>query len=446
MTKRVTVIGSGPGGYKSALWAEEKGLDVTLIEKGEIGGVCTNSGCIPSKALLSVGESIDVVKGAGRRGVDVTLNSIDIDKINKIRNRAIQISRKGIKKHLDESEIEIIKGEAEVVSGTEIKVGGEILESDHIIIATGSKPIVLPFLEIDEDNILTSKGALAPKEIPNSMVIIGGGYIGVEMASIFSSMGTEVTVVELMDRLLPQMDEDLSMGAEKLLKRKRVKVLTRSKVVGYEGKGPFTIKVESMDGDEQREMKADKILCTVGRKPNLPKMDLDILDENGSISVDDRMKTDIETVYAVGDVNGKSMLAHSAYKQAQIAVDDIIGDEQKGFSEYHVPAGLYTHPEIGSVGLTEEQAKKEFKDVQVEKFSVSATGRGSSTGQRLGSAKIIEVEERIVGVHLMCPAAVDIIMEVVVAMRNGMSARELADIIHPHPTFSETIYEAAKKF
>ncbi|MFW6040833.1 MAG: dihydrolipoyl dehydrogenase [Thermoplasmatota archaeon] len=443
MTEKLTVIGSGPGGYKSAILAAENGLDVTLIEKRDIGGVCTNRGCIPSKALLSIAERIDDIESAGRRGIKATLNGIDFDKIRSIKERAVMTSRKGIEKQLEENGINIIQGEGELIDKDKVQVDDNIVESDYIIIATGSEPIVLPGLAVDERDIFTSNGALELKDIPESMVIIGGGYIGIELAFVYSSFGTDVTIVELMDRVLPNMDRDLSEETEKILKRKRIKVYTDSKVIDVNGEKPFTIKVE---GGVNKDLEVEKVLCAVGRKPTPPNTELnEIIGEKGEVVADEKMRTRIESIYAVGDVNGKSMLAHSAYKQAEIAVSNIVGKETIPFSKYHVPAGVYIHPEIASVGLTEEEAVERFKKVQVGKFPVSASGRGYSTGERSGLAKIIANDDKILGVHLICPGATDIIMEGTVAMESGIDINRLSDIIHPHPTYSEILKKAADK-
>lgn len=443
MSEEVIVIGSGPGGYKAALKASEKDYEVKLIEKGEIGGVCTNSGCIPSKALLSIADSIDTIDSSRRKGIDSELKNIDFKKVQKIKERAVKTSQKGIEKQIENRGIEVIQGEAKILDDKKVEVDGEGYNYDHLIIATGSEPIVLPFLDVDEKNILTSKGALSLEEIPDSMLIIGGGYIGLEMAFVYSSLGTSVTVVELLDRLLPAMDKDLGPVAEKMLKRKRVKIYTGSKVTEVSCEPHFDVTIE---GETEKVIQTEKVLCAVGRRPTPPEMELDILDDHRAIETDENMKTPVDGVYAIGDVNGKSMLAHSAYKHAEIVIDNITDNNPKDFSDYLVPAGVYTHPEIASVGLDEESAVEKYDEIRTESFPISASGRGYSTGERTGFAKIIAAENKIVGMHLICPGATDIIMEGTVAIENGMSPEELADVIHPHPTYSEALWEAAKKF
>ncbi|MFO8109225.1 MAG: dihydrolipoyl dehydrogenase [Thermoplasmata archaeon] len=441
MGKRLIVIGSGPGGYKSAVLGAEEDLDVTLVEKDVIGGVCTNTGCIPSKALLSGAELVDSIKGAKRKGIKVELKEVDFSKLQKIKDRAVTVSRKGVERELKEKGVEIIEGEASITGEDEVRVGERTLSADNIIIATGSEPIAPPFLDVDEKNVLTNQGAFALRESPESMLIIGGGYIGVEMAFIYSSMGTSVTMVELMENLLPNMDRDLGKEAEKILKRKRVKVVTETKVTSVDGNGPFTAVV---DGKKSDELEVEKILCAVGRRPTPPEMDLDIIDENGSIVTDGLMRTPVENIYAVGDVTGKGMFAHTAYHQAKIAIDVIAGRDAEEFSRYPVPAGVFTHPEIASVGLSEEGAKKEYEDVRTASYPISALGRGYSTGERTGFAKIVCSGDKVVGLHLICPGAMDIIMEGTVVLQKGITYREIIDIIHPHPTYSEAIYKAAK--
>ncbi|MEF8874326.1 MAG: dihydrolipoyl dehydrogenase [Candidatus Thermoplasmatota archaeon] len=449
MSKVLTVIGSGPGGYVAAVFGAKNGLDVRVIEKETIGGVCTNYGCIPSKALLSTAEKIETIKGAQRDGIEAKIENIDFKKVLSKKERAVKISRKAVKGLFDKNGVEVIEGTAEVLGPEEVKVERkdgktEVLGSDYTIIATGSEPISLPGLEVDEENILSSRGALSLKETPDSMLIIGGGYIGIEMAFIFSALGTEITIVELEDRLLPKMDKDLSSIAEKMMKKKRIKVHTESQVEDIEKGEKITAKI---GGDTEKEVKVEKILSSVGRRPTPPVIDdeLDIVGDKGEVEVDDRMKTDVNNLYAVGDVTGKGMLAHSAFKQAEIAVNDILGKEVEGFSEFVIPAGIYTHPEMASVGLTEEEGKEKFSEVNIGKFSISRTGRGSSTGERMGIAKVVAgPENELIGLHLACPGATDMIMEGTTALEKSMTAEEFADMIHPHPTFSEALKEAAE--
>lgn len=443
MSSDVIVIGSGPGGYKSAVHAAERGFDVKLIEKNrDIGGVCTNQGCIPSKALLSIAERIDAIEGARRKGISASLDEINLKKGQKVKDRAVKTSRKGIMKQLEDNDVGVIEGEARIDNEKFVEVDERKFEADHIIIATGSEPIVLPDLNVDERDILTSKGALELDEIPESMVVIGGGYVGIELAFVFSSFGSKVTIVELMDSILPNMDKDLVKEMEKILKRKRIKMITGSKVSQVNGNSPYEVVIE---GETEKTINTEKILCAVGRKPTPPKMDLDIVGDKGEIITNDYMETSIDGIYAVGDVTGKSMLAHSAYKHAEIAVKMIDGEKTDGFSCYEVPAGVYTHPEAASVGLIEKAAKEKFNQIKVGKYPISASGRGYSTGNRTGIAKIVASDNKIVGIHLVCPGATDIIMEGTLAMEAGITLEELSDIIHPHPTYSEALKKAAER-
>ncbi|MBS3817133.1 MAG: dihydrolipoyl dehydrogenase [Candidatus Thermoplasmatota archaeon] len=446
MSSDLTVIGSGPGGYVAAVLGAKNGLDVTVVEDGDIGGVCTNRGCIPSKALLSVAEKIGTIKGARRDGIKAEIQDIDFDKVMGKKERAVKISRKAIQNLFEKHGIDVVEGKGKVKSSKVVKVkkDGETeeIESDKIIIATGSEPISLPDLEIDEEEILSSRGALELEDLPGSMLIVGGGYIGIEMAFIYSALGTDITIVELEDRLLPLMDRDLSEVSEQMMKRKRITVHKGSKVTSAEGKGPVKVKIE---GDTEKEKEVEKVLCSVGRRPSPPETDLDIIGERGEVKVDDTMKTKVDGVYGIGDVNGKIMLAHAAFKQAEIAIDDILGNDPDGFSRFEIPAGIYTHPEMASVGMTEKEAEEELEEVKIGKFPISGTGRGSSTGERMGLAKVIATgDDEVVGTHLACPGATDIIMECVAALENGMDVQELAELVHPHPTYSEAIKEAAE--
>ncbi len=442
MGKSLTVIGTGPGGYVASILASKRGMDVKVIEEDVIGGVCTNHGCIPSKAMLSTAGTIENIKGAKREGIKAEFNGVDFEKVMSKKERAVKMSRKAIKNLFEKHDIEVIKGEAEVISSNEVKVDDEIIESDNMIIATGSEPISLPDIKIDGNSVISSKGALSLEEIPDSLLIIGGGYIGLEMAYTYSSLGSEVIIVELLDRLLPNMDEDLSETAEKMMKRKRIKFHTGSKVTDVERKDPVKVQIE---GETEKEVEVEKVLCAVGRKPTPPDCEVNIIGKNGEIEVNDKMETDVDGVYAIGDVNGKAMLAHAAFKQADIAVKDMLDEETRGFSGSYIPAGIYTHPEMASIGLTEEEAENEKGEIRVGKFPISATGRGSSTGKRMGFAKIVsDSENNILGAHLACPGATDIIMECSAAMEKDMKADELGEMIHPHPTYSEAIKEAAE--
>lgn len=447
MNEELTIIGSGPGGYVAAILASKKGLDVKVVEKGNIGGVCTNEGCIPSKALLSVAEKIGSIENARRDGIDVELKNIDFDKVMTKKERAVKMSRKAIQNLFEKHGVEVLKGKAKVRSSTEVEVEKEdeteVIGSDHIIIATGSEPISLPGLEIDEENILSSSGALGLEDLPESLLIVGGGYIGIEMAYIFSSLGTDVKIIELEDRLLPLMDKDLSEVAERMMKRNKVKFYTGSKVTKVdESAESLEVKIE---GDTEKKVEVEKVLCSVGRRPTPPEADIDIIGEDGGIQVDESMRTEVENVYAIGDVNGESMLAHAAFKQAEIAVDNILDKDTEDFSQAEIPAGLYTHPEMAGVGLTESEAEEKMDRVKVGKFPISGTGRGSSTGERMGLAKVIaNADDEIVGLHLACPGATDIIMEGTLAVEKSMDVEELAEMVHSHPTYSEAIKEAAE--
>ncbi len=442
MGENLTVIGSGPGGYVAAVLASKHGLEVRVVEKDVIGGVCTNRGCIPSKALLSTAEKIETIKGARRDGIKAELKEVDFQKVMKKKDRAVKVSRKAIINLFEKHDIEVIEGEAELIDKSSVKVDDKVLKSDYIIIATGSKPASLPHLEIDEETVLSSKGALYLDEVPDSMLIVGGGYIGLEMAYIYSSMGSDVHIVELMDRLIPTMDRDLSKVAEKMMKRKRVNFYTGSKVSEIKNKDPIEAKIE---GETEKVIEVEKVLSSVGRKPTPPESNIKLSNEEGFIDVNECMKTNYDNIYAVGDVTGKSMLAHSAFKQAEIAVNDILCKETAAFDPSNVPAGIFTHPEIASVGLTEKEARDRISGVNVGKYPISATGRGSSTGERMGLAKVIVDEEDIVvGLHLACPGATDIVMEGAIAIEEKVKSEELGKVIHPHPTFSEAIKEAAE--
>ncbi len=297
MSGNVIVIGSGPGGYKSALYAAERGFDVKLIEKSsEIGGVCTNRGCIPSKALLSIADLIDQISGSRRKGITANLEEIDFKKCISFKNRAVRTSRKGIMDQLDKNDIDLIRGKAKIINENVVEVDGDRYEANYIVIATGSEPIELPGITIDEKDVLTSKGALELDEIPESMVVIGGGYVGLELAFVFSLLGSKITIVELMDSILPNMDKDIAEEMGKILKRKRINVITGSKVSEVKKKEKEDIYEVKIEGDTKETIKTEKVLCSVGRKPTPPETDIDIIGDHGEIVTNDYMKTAIDNM------------------------------------------------------------------------------------------------------------------------------------------------------
>lgn len=442
------MIGSGPGGYVAAIRCAQMGQSVAIIEKGPIGGVCTNTGCIPTKTLLESAKIIREVKRGSRRGLTFSDLSVDFSKVMRHKESVVSRNSKGVEYLLKENNVEMIAGKGYIIDKNKVRVEGEngsnVLETKYIIIATGSKERELPNLQIDGERILGSEQILSVKELPSSLLIIGGGAIGVEVAQIFASFGTKVTIVELLDRILPMEDETVGEVLAKVLKRGKVEIHTSSKVE----------KVETTDsgvkafvsGKEDFELTADKILLSVGRVPVLDEEVIGPDVEYGSrgIKVNERMQTSVPNIYAIGDVTGKVMLAHVASQQAEVAADNICGvDSVMDYSL--VPSCIYTDPEVASFGLGVQEAREKFGEVRVGEFPLRRSGRARTSGDTEGFARIIgrTDTEEILGAQIVAPRATDMLELLLLAKERGVPISEIARIIYPHPTFIEMIREAA---
>jgi len=411
MTKYdIAIIGAGPGGYVAAIYAQTQGKKVLLIEKGAIGGVCLNRGCIPTKALIS---SLDT--------------KLDFPSMMDRKKQVVNNLRSGVESLLKAKAVEIKRGSAKLVDKNIIEIENEKIESKAIIIATGSRPIELPSFKFDGKKILSSDHMLELKELPKKILIVGGGYIGCEFGYIYSSLGVEVTIVEMMDRLLPNMDRELSKNMELLLKRKKVKILTKTKA------------------DESLKDSFDKILVCVGRKPVTEGLGLDSLGiktEKNFIVVNEFLKTNIDNIYAIGDVIGNYMLAHVASHEGIKACENIMGmNTPMDYSA--VPGCVYTKPEIASVGLTKEEAESKGYKVKVAKFPFTASGKAQATGKTNGFVKMVADGEKdiILGVHIVGSDATNLIAEATLMVKFKMKVKDVADTIHAHPTLPEALME-----
>ncbi len=446
---RLTIIGGGTGGYPAAIRAARLGAEVTLIEKEHLGGVCLNRGCIPTKTLLQSARVIDTMKTSAAFGVKCEGFSIDFAAIMARKAAVSEQLRNGVKGLLGAKKVKMIQGTARLVDARTVQVEetGEKIASDAVLIAAGSKPVVLPIEGIDGPDVLDSNGALSLQAIPKSVVIIGGGVISCEFAQILSTMGTDVTILELMPTIIPEMDKAMSSILHKSLESSGVKILTSAQVKKIEhkkkGNNIVTYAVEGVE----RSAKAEKVLATVGRKPALDALNLDALGiacEKGAVVVNEHMETSVPGVYAAGDIVGGIMLAHLATAEAECAARNIMGDVCS-MNYRVVPACIYTSPEIASVGLSEEQAKK-IADVQVGQFPFKGNGKAMVLGETEGMVKIIAEKKygEVLGVHIIGPHATDMISEAVLGMMLEMTTEELAHAIHPHPTLAEAIMEAGQ--
>ena len=455
MTKRnhIVVIGAGPGGYAAAFRAADLGNKVTLIEKDSVlGGVCLNRGCIPSKTLLHLSKIIDETHSIKKAGIEFSGLNVDMGKIQSWKNRVIKKLGGGIKLLAKQRGVEVLHGSAKFISDSSIMVTNDKDESitnfNQCIIATGSRPNSLPFVSINHKTILDSTSVLSLKEIPKSMLVVGGGYIGLEMASVYSSLGTEVSVVEFLPRLLPGADEDLVEILHKSIKPKLKDILLNTKVTSVEEQ-KNGIKVEMESEGEVISSIYEKILVSVGRVPNTDNISIEStgvnIDDRGFISVDEYRRTNINGIFAIGDVTGDPMLAHKATHEGKVAAE-VCSGTPNAFEPQAIPAVIFTDPEIAWAGKTEEELKNGNIPYDKAEFPWQASGKAISIGRTEGKTKILFEPEskRVIGVGIIGYNAGDLIGEAVLAIEMGCYAEDIALTIHPHPTLTETFSNTAE--
>lgn len=450
----VLVIGGGPGGYVAAERAAQFGKDVVLVESEELGGTCLNHGCIPSKALISVGELVAKVRESEERGVKLN-GTLDIDfaktqdwKQNKVIKRLTQ----GVAALMKAGQIEVVRGKAKFVDAHTVEIalnegGNAVYTFKHCIIATGSKAVNPKFFPIDHENVVSARGALAFKEIPKNFVVVGGGYIGVELGIAYGKLGSNVTIVEAADQLLPGTDPDLIAVLMRKLRRLGIAVMLKAKASGGLQNGK--VSVENPDG-QKVELEADKVLVAVGRRPYTEGLELEnaglSIDPMGFIHVDDQMRTAVKHIFAIGDVVSPVMLAHKASAQGRVAAEAIAG--KPSYTDWKtVPAVIFTDPEIAYVGLTEFQAREQGMEVAVSKHPFTAIGRALTMGETDGIVKLVanRVTGVLLGAQLAGPEVSELIGELTHAIEMGALVADVALTPHYHPTLSEGILEAAHK-
>lgn len=449
----VIIIGSGPGGYVCAIRCAQLGMKTALVEKYKtLGGTCLNVGCIPSKALLDSSEHFyNAANHFEEHGISVGSPKADITKMVARKNKVVEQTTAGIDFLMKKNNIEVFEGLGSFVGEKTIKVSGEKeveLTAKNIIIATGSKPGNLPFVKIDKEKIITSTEALEIKEIPKSLAIIGGGVIGLEMGSIFSRLGTEVTVLEYMDRIASEMDVDVSKDLMRSLKKQGIKFSLSTQVTSVERSGGnVVIKSKNKKGEEV-SLETDYCLVAVGRVPFTKGLGLENAgvetDEKGRVKITSNFQTNIEGVYAIGDVVEGAMLAHKAEEEG-IYVAEFIAGQKPHINHNLIPGVVYTWPEAAGVGKTEQKLKEEGVEIKVGQFPMRALGRSRASGDIDGMVKIIAdaKTDEVLGVHMVGARAADLIIEAVVAMEYRASAEDIARISHPHPTYTEAVKEAA---
>jgi len=453
---QVAVIGGGPGGYPAAFLAADLGLQVTLIDlELEPGGVCLYRGCIPSKALLHVAKLISEAREAADWGIEFSEPEIDIEKLRAWKNTVVQQMTGGVAQLAKHRKVNFIQGRASFLDATTLQIEKaegekEILSFEQAIVATGSRPATIPGLALDSDRLMDSTSALELGDIPESLLVIGGGYIGLELGTVYAALGSRVSVVEMLPGLLPGADRDLVRILSKRLEKLFQSIMLNTTVAEMEDVKDG-IKV-NLEGDvEEPEQTFEKVLMSVGRKPNSSGLGLENtqveIDERGFIRVDGQRRTAEPTIYAIGDVAGEPMLAHKATHEGRVAAEAIAG-HKVAYEPHAIPAVVFTDPEVAWCGLTETQAKEEGRSIELVRFPWGASGRATTLGRNDGLTKLIidPDTERILGVGVVGSGAGELIAEGVLAVEMAALASDIKLSIHPHPTLSETVMEAAEVF
>ena len=447
----IAVVGSGPGGYDAAIRAAQLGAKVAIIEKDKIGGTCLNVGCIPTKSLVSSAEVLDVARRAGEFGVEVGQVGLNFAAVMERKQKVVNQLVAGVGSLLKSHKIDVIMGTARLASPNTIIVDGPSgkreVQADNIIIATGSVSARPPLPGLDLPGVITSNEAIALDKVPERLVIIGGGYIGMEMACIYQTFGAKVTIVEMLPGILTNTDEELARRFQQLMRQRGIEINVNSPVKEIRQAAGGGLDVVYTTSEGEKSAVGDAVLVATGRSPyaeGLGLAQLGVAMNRRAIAVNERLQTNVPGVWAIGDVTGQIMLAHVAMYQGEVAVENILGRKRK--ADYRaVPGVIFTMPEIASVGLTEAQAKAQGVDVQVSRFPFSAAGRAVTLGETAGLVKMVceKGTGSIVGVHIMGPRATDLIAEAVLAIHMEALAEDLVLTIHGHPTLPEAVREAA---
>ncbi|MBN2209848.1 MAG: dihydrolipoyl dehydrogenase [Sedimentisphaerales bacterium] len=448
LTYDLVVIGSGPGGYVAALRMAAEGKRVAVVENRDLGGVCLNRGCIPTKTMLHSSEIAAHIQHAEVHGLKVEGWSFDMPTLMKRKQKVVKKLSGGVGMLLKGRKVDVYQGTGSLADKNTVKValnkgGEETLSTDAIIVATGSEPFVHSIFPADRTRVMTSDEILDIETLPDSLLIVGGGYIGCEFATIFSELGTRVTVVEMLDGLIPICDLEISKILAKVMAKNGIQLHLATKVKQMAIQGDVV--VTTLESGES--ITTALALISTGRMPlsrNLGLEQVGVKVEKGYIVIDQHCRTNIPNIFAIGDVTGKVQLAHVASRQAEVAVNTLLGKKDR--EDYAiVPSAIYTHPEIGCVGLTEEQAKTKGLAVRTAKFDMMASGMATAYDENTGFVKLIaDADDVILGAHLMCPHAADIVQEIVVMMKSECTLHEVAATIHGHPTFCEAVKETAE--
>ncbi|MEM9802702.1 MAG: dihydrolipoyl dehydrogenase [Planctomycetota bacterium] len=451
--RKVVVIGAGPAGYVCGIRLAQLGQDVTVVEKQYWGGTCLNVGCIPSKALIAAGSLLDKIKHAEEIGIKATGVELDLGKLIEWKQGVVGKLTGGVAMLLKNYGATVVNGAAKILDKNTVEITGpdgkvEKLTTDDIVIATGSEPINIPGFECDEDDVWSSTGALAPEKIPGHLLVIGGGYIGLELGMMYRKLGAEVTVLEGTPGALPGQERDCVKVIERSLKKMGVKLITETFAQGWQQKGDKKIvTAKTKKGEEKIE--CDQILSTVGRRPysdglGLENVGLQVT-KQGFLDVDRQMRTKVPNIYAVGDIAGQPMLAHKGSHEGLVAAAVISGKDEQ-YDARAVPAVIFTSPEMSSVGLTEEQCKEKGLDYITGQFPFAASGRAMPLQETDGFVKIISDRktDEVLGVHMVGPEVTELIAEAALAIEMGATTEDIARTIHAHPTLPESMMEAAE--
>ncbi len=452
----VLIIGAGPGGYVAAIRAGQLDLDVTLVEKEAYGGVCLNHGCIPSKALITATGVAHDAGNAEEMGI-YAAPEIDVGQMQEWKGGVVDQLTSGVEKLCKANQVNLIEGRAEFVDENEARVvhsgegqGAETIEFEHAIVATGSRPIEIPNFSYADDPVLDSKQALALDDAPDSMVIVGAGYIGMEMAGVFAKYGTDVTVVEMLDAVLPGYESDLARPVKKHAESLGVDFHFGQTAAAWEETDDgIVVRTDAAGDDDGLELDAEKVLVAVGRQPVTDTVDLGAVgvetDDRGFVPTDDRARTNRDHIFAVGDVAGEPMLAHKGSKEGQVAAEVIAG-EPAALDYQAIPAAVFTEPEIGTVGMTETEAEEAGFEPVVGQFPFRASGRALTTGESDGFVRLVADAKDgfVLGGQVVGPEASELIAEIGLAVELGATLEDVASTIHTHPTLSESVMEAAE--
>jgi len=439
----VVVIGGGPAGYVAAIRAAQVGGKVAVVEKSELGGTCLNRGCIPTKTFLKNAEIIEGIEMASKRGIILESEkyTIDMPKVVQLKNDIVKTLTNGVRGLLKSNEIKMYNGIGKINKDKDVVVNGEtVLRADKIILAGGSKVSKINIPGIESNKVLTSDDILDLQQIPKSLAVIGGGVVGIELGQVFLSFGSEVTVVEMMDRIVPGVDRESSAVLRKELEKKGMKILTSTQIKEIVDDGHnLTIKVDGHD-----DIVSEKALLSIGRVPDLEAIgEIELEMEKGRIKVDKYMETSVPGIYAPGDINGIKMLAHAAFRMGEVAAENAVQGNHREIRLETTPSAIYTVPEVAMVGLTEDEAREKY-DIKVGKFQFAANGRALASGEPAGFVKVIvdKKYDEILGVHIVGPSAAEMINEASGLMAMEITVDEVIKTIYAHPTYSEALFEA----